>query len=93
MAWTDSDDDHLKESEDRLLEKQKELESQLIPIKTILNNIAKIKSREFTSYNEKRELLVKKIKPKDKWGKDMTDKDRLKTKDECIEKTNELLGE
>jgi len=28
-----------------------------------------------------------------KWGKDMKDKERLEIKNECIVKTNELLGE
>jgi len=93
MAWTDKDDGELQECLDRLQVKQKELESQLSPIGITINIIRQIQSKETTSYTEKRESQIIKIKPKDKWGNDMTDKYRLKTKNECITKSIELLGE
>ena len=93
MSWTEEDDAELEESYNRLSAAQKELESQMIPINVIITNIGKIKSKQFTSYNDKRESIITKIPPKDKWGNDMTDEDRLKVKDECIAKTMELLGE
>lgn len=93
MSWTKTDDEELQECLDRLLVEQKELESKLRPIGTIINNARIIQSRESTSFNEKRERIITKILPKDKWGADMTDESRLQTKNECITKTNELLGE
>lgn len=93
MSWSETDDTELQTCLDRLLAEQKELESKLRPLGTIINNTKKIQSREYTSYNEKRERIITKIPPKDKWGADMTDVDRLQIKDECIAKTNELLGE
>jgi len=92
MSWTDTDDDQLKESEDKLFEKQHELNAQLIPIRTILSNITQIESKESKFFNGEQKIEITKIKPKDKWGEDMTDEYRLKIKDECITKTNELLG-
>lgn len=90
MSWTETDDTELKECYDRLREKQRELEAQLKPIMVIVTNAAKIQTKDGTVYTDK--PLSKVILPKDKWGEDMTDEYRLKTKDECITKTNELLG-
>lgn len=93
MAWTDDDDSELQKYLDKLQTKQKEFQSQLNPIEIIINNIRQIQSRDVTSYTEKREQIITKIPPKDKWNNNMKDVDRLKIKDECINKTNELLGE
>jgi len=93
VSWTDEDDAELEASYNRLSAAQKELESQLSPINVIITNIAKIKSKQSISYNDKREQIITKIPPKDKWGEDMTDETRLQTKNECITKTIELLGE
>ena len=93
MTWTDNNDKEVQECLNRLLVEQKELESKLRPIGIIINNTRIIQSREFTSFNEKREQIITKILPRDQWGNDMTDDIRLKIKNECIAKTNELLGE
>ncbi len=93
MSWTDKDDSELQEYLDRLQTKQKEFQSQLNPIEIIINNIREIQSRNLTSYTEKRERIITKIPPKDKWGNNMKDTDRLQIKNECIAKTIELLGE
>lgn len=93
MSWTETDDNEIQECLDRLLAEQKKMESKLRPIGTIINNTLKIQSREYTSYNEKRERIITKIPPKDQWGADMTDEIRLQIKNECITKTGELLGE
>lgn len=92
MSWTETDDTELEESYDRLSAAQKELESQIRPINVIITNIVKIKSKQFTTYDSKREPIITKIIPKDKWGEDMTDEDRLQIKGECTAKTIELLG-
>jgi len=93
MSWTEEDDTELQEYYDRLIKAQKELQAQLRPIQIIISNTTKIQSREVISYSDKRERIVTKIIPKDQWGEDMTDKYRLKIKEECLSKTNELLGE
>ena len=92
MSWTEADDKEITECLDRLIAAQRELESQLYPIQVTINNTAKIQSRQVTSYNDKRERITTKVLPKDKWGAKMDIKYRLKIKDECISKTNELLG-
>ena len=93
MSWTETDDKELQECLDRLLAEQKELESKLRPIGIIINNTRIIQDGESTSYNKLRERVITKIPPKDMWGVDMTDEIRLQIKNECITKTNELLGE
>ena len=93
MSWTETDDAELEASYDRLSAAQKELESKISPINVIITNIAKIKSKQSISYNDQREQIITKIPPKDKWGDDMADETRLQTKNECITKTIELLGE
>ena len=75
-----------------MIKAKKELEAQLNPINVIINNTAKIQSRQVVSYSDKQEQVITEILPKDKWGDEMIDEDRLKIKDECISKTNELLG-
>lgn len=93
MSWSITDDEKIQECRDRLMIKYKELQSQLKPTEVIINNITQIQSRDVISYNDKREKITTKVIPKDKWNEDMTDKYRLKIKDECISRTNELLGE
>ncbi len=93
MSWTETDDTEIQKCLDRLLVEQKKLESKLRPIGIIINNTRKIQSGESTTFNKKRERIITKIPPKDKWGNDMKDTDRLKIKNECIAKTKELLGE
>lgn len=90
MAWTETDDIELQESLDRLYSKQKELQAQLTPLQTIINNSKSIQTRTLPNIG-KEEYII--ILPKDKWGDEMTDEYRLKVKDECIAKTIELLGE
>ncbi len=92
MPWEDKDDEDLQTSLDRLVAKQTELESQLRPIGITINNTRRIQSKKITSFNDKKERIEVKTPPKDKWGDDMTDEYRLKIKDECIAKVNELLG-
>lgn len=92
MSWTEADDTELEECYDRLRKKQRGLEAQLKLVMVIITNALKIKSKPVISYNDKKEQIITNILPKDKWGKDMTNENRLKTKDECITKTNELLG-
>lgn len=92
MVWMESDDDELLKCYDKLIAAQRKLEAQIQPIQVIINNTAKIQSRQVTSYNDKLERITTKILPKDQWGQDMTDEYRLIIKDECISKTNELLG-
>ena len=90
MSWTETDDIELQESLDRLYSKQQELQSKLSPLEIIINNSKSIQTR--TLPNIAKEEYIK-IPPKDKWGDEMTDEYRLKVKDECIAKMNELLGE
>jgi len=91
MAWAETDDTELQEYLDRLQDKQKELQSQLTPLGTIINNTKSIQTKTLPSYVKEEESII--ILPKDKWGEIMTDEYRLKVKDECIAKTIELLGE
>ena len=93
MSWSETDDIELQEYIVRLQVKQKELQSQLIPIDIIINNVKQIQTRETKSYTDKREQKIIKILPKDKWGNEMTDEYRLEVKNECLAKMNELLGE
>lgn len=93
MTWTDDNDKEVQECLDRVLAEQKKLESKLRPIEIIINNTRRIQSKESTSYNKKRERIITKIPPKDKWGEIMADEIRLEIKNQCIAKTNELLGE
>lgn len=100
MSWDDTDDAELQECLDRLIDKQNELQSQLTPIQTIINNSRVIQTRTQKQVVEKtvdnvtiKEDEIIKILPKDQWGVDMTDDARLIIKDECVTKTNELLGE
>jgi len=88
MSWSETDDIELQESLDRLYSKQKELQSQLTPLETIINNTKSIQTKTLPNIG-KEEYII--ILPKDKWGEEMTDEYRLKVKDECIAKTNELL--
>ena len=92
MSWTEIDDKEIQECCDRLIEKQKELNPQIEALQVILNKTVEIQTREIVSYNDKKEKITTKVPPKDKWGEDMTDEYRLVIKDECISKTNELLG-
>lgn len=92
MSWTETDDTELQECFDRLVEEEKELQSQLTSVGVLINNTREIQKREVISYTEDKAKRVTTILPKDKWGVDMTDEYRLTTKDECISKTNELLG-
>jgi len=91
MSWTETDDEKLEEYYDRLREKQRELEAQLKSVMVIITNTVKIKTTYGTVDIDKNEKGTK-ILPKDKWGEDMTDEYRLIIKDECITKTDELLG-
>ena len=93
MSWTETDDDELQECHNRLINAQKALEAQLIPIRVILDNTVKIQTITHASYNDKHQKIITKILPKDRWGKEMTDKNRLVIKEECISKTDALLGE
>ena len=90
MAWTETDDIELQETLDRLYSKQKELQSQLIPLAIIINNSKSIQTKTLPNIGKEEYI---KILPKDKWGDEMTDEYRLKIKKECIDKTIELLGE
>lgn len=92
MSWTETDDKELQECYEKLIAAQKGLEAQIQPIKVIIANVTKITIRQVTSYNNKRKQITTKILPKDKWGEKMADEYRLKVKDECITKTNEILG-
>jgi len=92
MLFGESDDIELQECFDRLVKKQKELQSQLSPIEILINNTREIQTRIVISYTDKKAKRETTIFPKDKWGDKMTDEYRLKTKNECILKTNELLG-
>lgn len=93
MLWIDTDDAELQACLDRLLKQQKDLQSQLTPLGIIINNTKQIQTKEVTSFTQNREREITKILPKDKWGEDMADTVRLQIKNECIVKTNELLGE
>ena len=90
MSWTEDDDTELQAYLDRLIDQQKELQSQLIPLAIIINNSKSIQTR--TLPNIAKEEYIK-ILPKDKWGDEMTDEYRLKVKNEILVKINELLGE
>lgn len=90
MSWSETDDIELQESLDRLYSKQKELQAQLTPLETIINNSKSIQTRTLPNIGEEEYII---ILPKDKWGDDMTDGYRLEVKDQCIAKTIELLGE
>jgi len=92
MVWLESYDDELLECFDKLIAVQRSLEAQIRPIQVIINNVIKIQTRKVASYNDKRVQIITKVLPTDQWGTDMTDEDRIKIKDECITKTNELLG-
>jgi len=93
MSWTERDEYQLQQCYNRLINAQKALESQLIPIRVILDNTVKIQTITHVSYNDKHQKIITKILPKDRWGKEMTDKNRLVIKKECISKTDALLGE
>ena len=90
MSWTEDDDTELQAYLDRLIDQQKELQSQLIPLAIIINNSKSIQTRTLPNI-AKEEYII--ILPKDKWGEIMTDEYRLQIKKECIDKTIELLGE
>jgi len=95
MSWTDNDDKEVQENLDRLQDKQKEFQLITNPMEIIINNLRKIQTKTQISYtvvNGERIQQTKKIKPIDEWGDNMTDKDRLEDKSECIAKTIELLG-
>lgn len=91
MAWTDSDDEELQECLDRLMAEQKKHQEILIPLGVIINNVKSIQTRQTFSHT-KNEKSVK-IFPKDRWGANMKDVEKLKLKKECIAKTNKLLGD
>lgn len=97
MVWGENDDIEVQENLDRLLIEQKNLQSKLNPIEITINNTRQIQTKtQFGAYtvvgNERIQEKIE-IKPKDKWGEDMTDEIRLQTKNECMTKTIELLGE
>lgn len=89
MGWTDKNDAELQDCYNKLRENEGKLQSQLGPIMLILNNITQIQTKKLIASKDNQ---VTKIIPKDLWGKDMTDEYRLKIKDECVKRTNELLG-
>ncbi len=91
MVWTEEDDLELQECLDRLQIHQKKLQDTLTPIGVIINNTKSIQTKILPSYTKNKEPLL--IPPKDKWGEIMTDENRLEIKNQCIVKTNELLGE
>ena len=93
MSWTEADDTELQVCLERLYSKQKELQTELSPLEIIINNTKQIQSREIPSYTKDRKIKFTKIKPKDQWGEDVSDEVRLAIKEECLAKTNELLGE
>jgi len=92
MSWTETDDNEIQETYDKLIAAKKELTDQVALIQVILGNTATILTREIRSYDDKNQQVITPILPKDKWGEEMTDENRLIIKDECIAKTNELLG-
>lgn len=89
MVWTEQDDKDVQECLDKLVGKQLELQAQLTPLSIIINNTRNIQTVETIKYTTKNKMI--KIKPKDQWGNEITDEVRLKTKNECMEKTTELL--
>ena len=93
MVWKQKDDEEITESLDRLIKKQAELQAELSPIGTVINNFKKIKSKEYYTFDKARTRQLNIMKPKDMWGNDMKDADRIKIKKECIAKTIELLGD
>ena len=93
MAWKESNDDEVTECLDRLITKQAELQTELSPIDLTIKNLKQIKNREYDTFDKDRVRKVNIMKPKDKWGNDMKDADRIKIKNECIAETLKLLGE
>jgi len=96
VSWTETDDDDIQEYLDRLENKQKEIQPILHLVEIIINNTKRIQTRIQKSYAiEKGQRIqrITKLKPKDKWGDEMTDEYRLEVKNECLVKINELLGE
>lgn len=93
MVWNESDNTILQECLDRLVAKQREFQLLLTPIDIILKNLKQIQIRETISFTDKKEQVIIKIKPKDRWGNQMNETDRQKIKNEIVTKTNELLGE
>lgn len=91
MDWKDSDDIEIQEYLDRLVTEQKKHQKVLTPLGVIINNLKSIQSRLSISQIKNEKSI--KILPKDKWGINMKDTERLKLKKECITKTNELLGD
>lgn len=89
MVWTDKNDSELQDCYNKLKENEKKLQSQLEPIRLLLNNITQIQTGQWIASKDR---TVTKIIPKDLLGKDMTDEYRLKIKDECVKRTNKLLG-
>ena len=92
MSWSETDDTELEASYNRLRVEQGELETKLKSVMVIITNAVAIKNKSGVIYNDNNIPEIGTILPKDKWGEDMTDEYRLKIKDECITKTNELLG-
>ena len=96
MSWTEENDTEIQECLDRLQNKQKEIQPILNLIEISINNTRQIQTRTQISYTiEKGQRIqrITKLKPKDKWGDEMSDEYRLKVKNECLVKINELLGE
>ena len=96
MSWTETNDEEIQEYLDRLENKQKEIQPILNLVEIIINNTRKIQTRIQKSYTieqGQRIERITKLKPKDKWGDEMTDEYRLEVKAECLVKINELLGE
>ena len=93
MSWQESDEKELQEYYDKLMIKDNKLAKQLEYIRVIINNTKKIQSRKVTPFNENKELIITIIKPKDKWGDEMTDEYKIIVKNECITKANELEEE
>ena len=96
MSWTETNDKEIQEYLVRLKNKQKEIQPILNHVEIIINNTRNIQTKIQTSYTVdkgQRIQRIVKLKPKDKWGDEMTDEYRLEVKNEILVKINELLGE
>jgi putative salt-induced outer membrane protein YdiY len=90
MSWTEADNAEVEECYNKLIAEESNLKQRLELFRVAITNTIAIRSRTIFTYDP--EMSTTAI-PKDKWGETMTIEYRLKTKDECITKTNELLDD
>ena len=91
MAWLKEDENSLKECKDKLQEKESVLQAECSKIHALINNISKIQTKEYKSYDNNRKETITYEYPLDQWGEKYTDEEKTKTLKKCIDMTKVLL--